>query len=119
MNLKNVGDSELQEELTKAKKQLSEVESNYVRSQNICEVLEQELNRRQELSIRGVQKIDINDLVAKWSNKANDIQRAADVFMNDPASRHSLLMQVDLITSCISDLKRVLGGGSLTDSIRT
>jgi hypothetical protein len=111
-------EKELVEEIARATARLSRAESEYVSCQNLCNALDNELFHRHEADTRGVPKNDLESTVARWSAKMNDIQRAADTYGDDPKSRHSLLMQAELLKSCISDLEKILSG-SQTATNRT
>lgn len=106
---KNMTDMELNEELDRASEHLAKTESAYVQAQNLCTAIEDELARRDSRRVRSVPQVELQSLVDRWSTKAVDIQRAADVFKDDPRSQHSLTVQRDLLQACIADLYRILG----------
>lgn len=108
MDLRNMSDENLKEELKRASDRLSVTETEYVEAQNACSALESEYDRRMQEATRGPERVNVEGLITKWLEKANDIQRAADASVGDPKSRHSLITQADLVHACVSDLEKLL-----------
>jgi multidrug resistance efflux pump len=108
-NLKNLDEMQLNEELDRASEHLSKAESAYVQAQNMCSEIEIELDRRDTLKKRAIPQEGLHALIDKWEVKASDMHRAAEAFKDDLKLQHSLHMQRDLIRSCISDLRSLMG----------
>jgi len=111
-------DNELQREFDKALKQLSSAEEAYVMAQNVCGLIDAEIDARHTAANKGVNKEPLKELVDRWSLNMRDILRAAEALKGDPVARHSLIRQADLMRSCISDLEKLLQD-SQTTTIRT